>query len=38
MIVAHEYVHVQISPILFCVEVLITVLLKQFAYRNRGLF
>ena len=38
MIVAYEYVHVQISPMLFCVDVLITqYFLKQSAYRNRGL-
>jgi len=34
MIVADEYVHVQIWPMLFCIDVLIT----QSAYRNRGLF
>jgi len=37
--VAYEYVHVQISPMLFCVDVLITqYFLKQSAYINRGLF
>jgi len=34
MIITYEYVHVQISPMLFCVDVLII----KSAYRNRGLF
>ena len=49
MIVAYEFVHVKISPMLFCVDVLITQYLitqyflkqyfvKQSAYINRGLF
>jgi len=44
MIVAYEFVHVKVSPMLFCVDVLITqylitqYFLKQSAYINRGLF
>jgi len=39
MTVAYEYVHVHVSTLLFCVDVLITqyFLKKQSAYRNRGL-
>ena len=39
MIVPYEFVHVHVSTMLFCVDVLITqYFLKQSAYINRGLF